>query len=213
MTTAAKKSTAKPCYCNHCNEPHHRRELDAHFLCPKCRALPGVRGYRDPNKRGLEKQGAAGLTTAEWLDETSVLVEEDGVFRYKNKPEPAKDDREREITSPGRTISQWRRAVLADPALPAELKVLLVRLSLSGDWKTGANIWPSHDTLAEMIGRTAKQVRTWLADAQRRGWIAITPRTPKGRGQTSNLYVLRWPEPLALGEHDLGGAPAQPLHG
>ena len=70
-------------------------------------------------------------------------------------------------------------AVLAS-ALPDAVKVALIRLSMFGDWKTGANVWPSYETLGTAIGRSRKQAWYLLQRAAHLGWLQIVVRRLPG---------------------------------
>ncbi len=185
----------RACFCNHCRKELDRRQLNHRFLCGDCATIPGVQGYRDPRKRGLES-GSAEYWKA-YEHSLNIVRDEwpSGVGQAAAPTEgAARGDSKRGRAS---YLREWQVGMLAEPNLDADVKVVLIRLSLFADWKTGANCWPSHKTLALGVGHTVKQVRNLLTAAERSGWIAVKPRQQKGRGRTTNLYELRKPEASA----------------
>src|SRR5712671_2019030 len=154
MATKTRDATAT-CVCNHCNTPQHRRDLDRHFLCAECRKLPGVTGYRDPNKRGLDSGGPE-----YWADTLAQLnIVGDEVAEQPTiaaASTPAK--RSGQLTQ----VEQWRDSVCTSTLMP-EVKLMLLRAEqLYGDYGTGASIFPPERELAAALGGTQKQLRRWL---------------------------------------------------
>jgi hypothetical protein len=210
-------ASKKSCFCNHCRGEYSRRALDEHFLCATCRALPGVQGYRDPNKRGLENGGpeywdrhkgqlnivddgeqpAVGARTPTF---SRVVCEQwdEATGAFVVVPMPAE-------APLGGTVEAWRLDLLAARELSAGVKVALVRLSLYGDYTSGGNIFPSQRELADKIGLTVKPTRRLLATARHRGWvrvIAVERWTGQTFERTSNTYQLCWPDGRRLAQSD-----------
>ncbi len=195
MATAATSTTPKrsSCFCNHCNTPAKRTELDGRFLCATCRTIPGIRGYRDPNKRGLERD-INGRNSVDYWNATrhqlNVVTEDNPAPvtpRPPVDPEPAAKP-QRALTE----VEKWRDAVSVSALLP-EVKLCLLRLEqLWGDYRTGASICPTEQAIAAALGCTRWQVRRFLRLAG--GWVALLPLKRRRSGENSvHLYQLRRP--------------------
>ncbi len=210
----ATKTASKTCFCNHCKKDGFKRsQLNEELLCATCAAIPGVRGWRDPNKRGLQSgsqaywdatkgqlhvigdeqpspaspgaSGAKHLTVERWDDGSGAfVVEYDG-------PAP--------LEEPGGTLEQWRKNVFASQDVNSDAKVLLLKLADHADWTAltvGGNCFPSISTLAEALGWTKARVLRSI-EGVRGSWVTVhgverwNGRTIE---RTSNLYELRWPD-------------------
>jgi hypothetical protein len=210
-STTQKRSTRSGTYCNHCREAFPLRDLDQHFLCATCRTIPGVKGYRDPNKRGLDTG-----TPAYWeatKHQLNIVTDDAPASTPPVDPAPAEKRIKRETWDegrgafvvtypdpepPGGTLAQWRHDVFAAD-LTSDTKLLLLALAESADWSgptEGGNCFPSLSTLKARLNWTTWRVRKELERAT--DWVQVSEVarvTPRGTFvRTSNLYQLRWPD-------------------
>lgn len=66
------------CFCAHCKKQGFRRsELSDTWLCSACRDIPGVRGYADPNTRGIRAGSPAWWKDHEKQIERKVIRDDD----------------------------------------------------------------------------------------------------------------------------------------
>jgi len=102
--TSKKKSAL---HCFHCNKyGFNRDELTddkvpvGAFLCPECRVIPGVRGYRDPMKRGLVLVG--GRNSLSYLEQNppNVVRDAEEVTDPQTSSPTASDNDEAMILTP-----------------------------------------------------------------------------------------------------------------
>jgi|EndMetStandDraft_2_1072991.scaffolds.fasta_scaffold43884_1 hypothetical protein len=90
----------------------------------------------------------------------------------------------------------WVNAMMMDTRLSPTAKVILTRLALHYNLKTG-DCFPSHGRIAAETGTTAEGVRSVLRRAAKLGWIERTER--KGGSpekNQSNLYELTLPKEI-----------------
>lgn len=211
MTSTTKQRPTTGTFCNHCHTSAPRRDLDPHFLCAACRQIPGVTGYRDPSKRGLD----AG-TPDYWertRDQLNIVADEESTpVPATTSPatskrvvcevwDPVREEfveTDPEPAPPGGTLRAWRRDVFAASGLESDVKLILLALAEAADWSgdtEGGNAFPSQRTLARRLGWTTWRVQSRLQRA--RPWVQVwAVEVPIGDTfvRTSNLYRLRWPD-------------------
>jgi hypothetical protein len=197
-SAAAPTSTAprKNCTCNNCHEPFRRRELDSHFLCATCRTIPGVSGYRDPAKRGLESGSQA------YWDRTATQL---NIVRDGDEPPPSSPATSNEPPSEGAErpklhseVATWIDDVFGAP-IESDVKVYLLALQKCADYGTAANIFPGRDAIAAKLNWSTKKVRNVEAQAIKAGWIRTHQRLRNGWRRSSMLYQLLRPTSAAHG--------------
>ena len=199
MPGASAAQAKKNCFCNHCKNEFARRELDAHFLCVTCRAIPGVGGYRDVSKRGIDSGSPAYWEATK--DQLNIVgADEDMARRPPTKTQervPAPITKPRD-ERPQTEFQKWRLSVYAS-SLAADVKLCLLCLAEWGDYETGANIFPSEQAIAAALGLTRWQVRRLLRLG--RDWaVPLRTKRQKGsRGDSVNLYQLRRPADAKYG--------------
>lgn len=213
--TAAPTNTAPPknCTCNNCHEPFARRALDSHFLCATCRTIPGVKGYRDPTKRGLESgspaywDGTLGqlrmVTDAGLVDGHGRLIESyatNGAERVDptNASAPLQEpangvptESKHTESAPANEFAKWRAAVYSSPRLDDDVRLLLIRQADQADFLTGGNCFERQTTLAAALGVTVYEIRRRQAIAIEQGWMRLLPMVVGFRRSSSLIQFLR----------------------
>jgi len=205
MASATQTKVRSRLFCNHCNKSADKRsDLDARLLCAQCRTIPGVRGYRDPSKRGLEGG------SPEYLKHNPIrnVITDDGVAAGRVEMVARWDAATGNVTvvpkAPaiiGGTLKQWRLDAFRADALNSDAKLLLIKLADHADYDTeptpGGNCFPSVSTLAKELGWPETRVRRTI-DEVCHAWLLIAEvERVVGDGtfvRTSNQYLLRWPD-------------------
>jgi len=181
----------KTCHCNHCDKPFARRELDAHFLCATCRVIPGVSGYRDPSKRGLESG------SPEYWEQTKHQL---NIVR-DDDPAPTSPTTSDTGARPAKLLSEvekWKADVFAAP-IDSDLKLYLLWLLTCADYGTAVNIFPGRDAIAAALKWSTKKVRSVEKEAVKAGWIRTHQRLSQGWRRATMLYQLLRPASAAHG--------------
>lgn len=73
-------------------------------------------------------------------------------------------------------VDAWRSAVLADTALKSRAKLLACALAEFATFTTGEGVWPSGETLADMVSSSQRTVTLARQDLASRGWIVVEKR-------------------------------------
>lgn len=193
----------KTCTCNNCDEPFARRELDSCFLCATCRTIPGVSGYRDPSKRGIQTGSPAYWERTK--NQLNIVRDDEPIptspaaSRSSDVEQSRKPDEDRTSDTgdrPARRLSEvekWLEDVFRAP-IESDVKVYLLRLQKCADYGTAVNIFPGRDAIAAALGWSTKKVRNVEAQAIKAGWIRTHHRLRNGWRRTSMLYQLLRPE-------------------
>ena len=184
---------AKGCWCNHCRAAKTRRDLDEHFLCATCRAIPGVRGYRDPSKRGLERDGNGRNTVDYWnatLHQLTIVGDDEGeptaAAPATSQPDQSKQ-RPKRLKKQVTVWEEYRGAVLERPDLTYADKLVFIELARWADHDDGGNCAPTLADIAKRYGRPIQWAKLHVRRLRVRGVIEVIPLRSR-RGWAQNLY-------------------------
>lgn len=168
------------CHCFHCGRDGFKRSdltSNSHksgaFLCPDCRDQPGVEGQKLARFAGL--RGGSPEYWARTRGQLNIVSDDEEV---PQKPKASRKPRAREsaaATEPLALFRQWRADVFADADLEPEAKLYLLALAYHADHTTGANCFPSRETIAETLGWSGEKVRWQERKAKSAGWVAAHP--------------------------------------
>ena len=211
-------------YCNNCRRSvAHKRDLDERWLCVECRVLPGVRGYQDPNKRGLQSGSLAYWEATK--GQLTVVGDDEPVARAPAAPSHQRrvtveriDEVSGEITVEfdgpeppeqlGGTLKSWRKDVFAAKQ-SSDRKVLCLALAEWAQWSgptEGGNVFPSVSEVAKKLGWARTRVHRTIQEV-RGAWITVVEVEAVNEKtgdiiRLSNHYTLRWPDGRRLSGYD-----------
>jgi hypothetical protein len=204
-TDQSNTKTRRSLYCNHCKQPAARRsDLNDRLLCATCATIPGVPGYWNPSKRGLDPRYGTNLNGDAYWRANEEALRRSIVSDEPNEPAgatpapsqssgtPAPRQRKPQTATQAR-FKAWTHDVSAAHNLSGDAKNLARVIGDRADFRTGDNAWPALATLATNTGGTVKRVKRLVRELVTAGWVEVVHRRLKGR-HTSNRYALRWPD-------------------